>query len=747
MTVSAQTPVNSSTANGVTTVFPYQFKILRDADLEVLVDGVVKTLSTHYTVSGAGNNSGGDVTFVTAPAADAIVVRRRNMQLVRTTDYQYQGDLPNMVLNPDLDAPILMAQQLQEQVSRAARGPAGETWAELPAAADRLDKMLAFDATTGAPELSTFTATEVASAVAAAYAAGSTADAVTYLPSGTGAVATSVQAKLRQIVSAWDFMTSAQITDCSARTGALDVTAAVQAAIDSLTNGGRVVFPPGVYDVTGLRIDGTSGTLTNVTLEGYGPASEIRIHAGNTSNVIKAAAGSGFRITGLRIRGGLGRSVTAVAAPSRGLWVTGTSYTAGDTAEVSSSDAATTSVLAGNLVYQCTSNHVAGATFAGDKASKWTTSAVANLNTVDISYGTRNNIYLDGVVNASVDNCELLDSVYAGINPGTGPVQTANAGTGSSYIKIQNNHFYNCTNGVASGKTTYSSIDGNTLRSCITYGIVIDDPTSSGNAVTNNTVTGAGSHGIYLYGADTSTVSGNAVSFCSGVGILLESAAVGNPIVGNICNNNLQGIRAYNSTVSSVAGNTCRANTQYGIFVEVASQVGMAGNTCESNGYDGIRLTTCSGFSLSGNVCSTNDGEGGLYLTGCSNGSISGGTYLNNNDAAVPSSTGAGIRLIDSTAITISGVSAYDSRGGGSKTQKYGINATGTSDTILLGLNSLAGNATGTFLLSGTANRVAPDFADFTNAATPASFTADKYLTFVDSDGTTVYIPARLGSW
>jgi len=570
---------------------------------------------------------------------------------------------------------------------------------------------------------------------------------VGFIQSGTGAVATTAQVKMRQVVSAWDFMTAAQIADVSARTGSVDVTAAVQAAIDSLTNGGTVLFPAGVYDVTGLRIDGTSGTLTNITLEGYGPASEIRIHAGNTSNVIKAAAGSGFRITGLRIRGGLGRSVTAVAAPSRGLWVTGTSYVAGDTAEVSSLDAATTTVAAGNLVYECTGNHTAGATFAGDKATYWTASAVANLNTVDISYGTRNNIYLDGVVNATVDNCELLDSVYAGVNPGTGPVQTANAGTGSSYIKIQNNHFYNCTNGIASGKTTYCSFDGNTLRACVTYGIVIDDPASSGNSITGNTITGAGSHGIYLYGADTSAVSGNSVSFCGGVGILFENAAVGNPIVGNVCDNNLQGIRAYNSTVSSVAGNTCRANTQYGIFVEIASQVGMAGNTCESNGYDGIRLTTCSGFALSGNVCSTNDGEGGLYLTGCSNGSINGGVYLNNNDAASPSSTGAGIRLIDSTSITISGVSAYDSRSGGSKTQKYGINSTGTSDSILLGLNSLGGNATGTFLLAGSTNRVAPDFADYSNAATPGNFTADKYLTFVDSDGTTVYIPARLGSW
>jgi hypothetical protein len=240
LTVSAQTTVNSSTGNGVTTVFPYAFKILRDADIEVLVDGVVKTLATHYTVSGVGVDSGGDVTLLSAPANGAIVVRRRNMQFLRAADYQYQGDLPNTVLNPDLDAPVMMAQQLQEQVSRSLRGPAGEAWPELPAAADRLDLFPVFDATTGALELSTVTQTQVASAVAAAYAAGSTADAVTFLQEGTGAVSRSVQAKLRDVVSLTDFGATGD--------GVTDDAAAIMLAHDSLpSTGGMIVAPRGIY--------------------------------------------------------------------------------------------------------------------------------------------------------------------------------------------------------------------------------------------------------------------------------------------------------------------------------------------------------------------------------------------------------------------------------------------------------------------------------------------------------------------
>jgi len=289
LTVSAQTTVNSSTANGVTTVFPYAFKILRDADLEVLVDGVVKTLSTHYTVSGAGNNSGGDVTFLSAPAADAIVVRRRNMQLVRSVDYQYQGDLPNSVLNPDLDAPILIAQQLQEQVGRAARGPAGETWTELPAAADRIDKFLVFDATTGEAELSTVTQTQVASAVAAAYAAGSTADAVTFLQAGTGAESRSVQAKLREYVSISDFGVLGAGNDAAILQDAIN---AVQGTSACIIIPGNTTIQLGTTPVTSARA---------VRLVGLG--GKDRTFITWTSRTMTAWAHTGDQAGGLVIEG------------------------------------------------------------------------------------------------------------------------------------------------------------------------------------------------------------------------------------------------------------------------------------------------------------------------------------------------------------------------------------------------------------------------------------------------------------
>lgn len=134
MTVSAQTPINRSTGNGVTTVFPYDFKILAAADIQVTVDGVAKTLNVDYTVSGVGNEAGGNVTMTVAPANLTSVVRRRNMGLVRTTDYQDQGELPAATLDADIDATVLMIQQVDEQIGRALTLPAGVVGvsAELP---------------------------------------------------------------------------------------------------------------------------------------------------------------------------------------------------------------------------------------------------------------------------------------------------------------------------------------------------------------------------------------------------------------------------------------------------------------------------------------------------------------------------------------------------------------------------------------------------------------------------------------
>tara|TARA_R110000868_G_scaffold322714_1_gene583668 strand:+ start:1142 stop:3052 length:1911 start_codon:yes stop_codon:yes gene_type:complete len=68
-----------------------------------------------------------------------------------------------------------------------------------------------------------------------------------FMPSGAGAVATTVQAKLRQTASVFDFMTAAQQADVIAYGYTLDVTDAINAALAACVT---LHFPPGGYKIT-----------------------------------------------------------------------------------------------------------------------------------------------------------------------------------------------------------------------------------------------------------------------------------------------------------------------------------------------------------------------------------------------------------------------------------------------------------------------------------------------------------------
>lgn len=149
MPVTEQTPIVTHNGNGVTTVFPYNYKILAAADMEVTVDGVVKTLTTDYSVSGVGSDGGGNVTMVAAPASGtANVVLRRDMAYSRSNDYQDNGDLLAVTADEDADRPIMMVQQLVADIARAMKLPVGVTTNQVltESAADREGKLLSFDA-------------------------------------------------------------------------------------------------------------------------------------------------------------------------------------------------------------------------------------------------------------------------------------------------------------------------------------------------------------------------------------------------------------------------------------------------------------------------------------------------------------------------------------------------------------------------------------------------------------------------
>ena len=155
MTISSTTVKNSYSGNGSTTAFAYTFKIFANTDLQVIIRSstgieTVKTLTTHYTVSGVGDASGGNVTFTSGntPASGETVVIRRAVPQTQAIDYIANDPFPAESHEEGLDRATMTLQQVQEELDRAIKLSRTNTMTSTEftnSATDRAGKVLGFD--------------------------------------------------------------------------------------------------------------------------------------------------------------------------------------------------------------------------------------------------------------------------------------------------------------------------------------------------------------------------------------------------------------------------------------------------------------------------------------------------------------------------------------------------------------------------------------------------------------------------
>jgi hypothetical protein len=153
MTVSSSTNKVSYSGNGTLTTFAYSFKIFDEGDLTVILrasDGTetVQTITTNYTVTGAGSESGGNVEFVTAPTSSQTVVILRELDLNQGLDLVPNDPFPAQSLEESLDKLTFMVQQHDEELGRAIKASKTTTISTVEftdSASDRASKIMAFD--------------------------------------------------------------------------------------------------------------------------------------------------------------------------------------------------------------------------------------------------------------------------------------------------------------------------------------------------------------------------------------------------------------------------------------------------------------------------------------------------------------------------------------------------------------------------------------------------------------------------
>lgn len=103
---------DSSTAN-----FTFNFEIADENSIEVYVDNVLQSISTHYTISfNSGTSGTGSVVFNSAPSAGATIILKRDTSIVRATDFQQSGSFLASTVNAEFDRITEAVQEADDKI-------------------------------------------------------------------------------------------------------------------------------------------------------------------------------------------------------------------------------------------------------------------------------------------------------------------------------------------------------------------------------------------------------------------------------------------------------------------------------------------------------------------------------------------------------------------------------------------------------------------------------------------------------
>ncbi|HHS9689907.1 TPA: hypothetical protein ACTW9J_000122 [Klebsiella michiganensis] len=128
MTVSTEVDHNDYAGNGVTTSFPYTFRIFQKTDLMVQVVDLSEnitalTLDTDYSVTGAGTYSGGSVVLSSPLANGWQISISRSLPVTQETDLRNQGKFFAEVHEDAFDKLTMLIQQCFSFLRLALRKP------------------------------------------------------------------------------------------------------------------------------------------------------------------------------------------------------------------------------------------------------------------------------------------------------------------------------------------------------------------------------------------------------------------------------------------------------------------------------------------------------------------------------------------------------------------------------------------------------------------------------------------------
>lgn len=144
MTVSTTDSQIPYTGDGSSVNFAFPYYFLQNTDVQVYINGSLQVGG--YTVTGAGNQAGGNVSFSTPPVAGAQIVLSRSPDTLQSTHLPPNDPFPATAVEQALDKLTMLIQNLMSKASRALTLPLYEQVSgALTSATARASKLLGFD--------------------------------------------------------------------------------------------------------------------------------------------------------------------------------------------------------------------------------------------------------------------------------------------------------------------------------------------------------------------------------------------------------------------------------------------------------------------------------------------------------------------------------------------------------------------------------------------------------------------------
>ena len=417
---------------------------------------------------------------------------------------------------------------------------------------------------------------------------------VGFLQSGTGATAPTVQAKLRETISALDFGADP--------TGVADSTTALQAGLTAVGNAGGGIFfiPTGTYKVTNTLL-----IPSDVMVRG----------AGRQATILSSPAGT---YAGKSVEGSNVYATLAMAAVSNAsVYSLTVDHTTGAV------NANGIVIVAGNAGLGTASNNCAivdcEVKFGSSPGHTYLIWSLASTGS-KILYN-----YVDGGVTTNTPGTEEGIEAYGGTDTLIEGNTVKNCDNNGIYVwvdsgsalnllntRIVNNYVTKCQQGIyVQSSTTVKNclVANNNIDACwntsisLTYG---SGCTISGVTIANNT-TNASKSGVYIYGDAAATLQENIV--VSGNNIVATTDA------------SSASIQTTNASNINILNNVIKSATSRGMFISSGSNIAIKENYIDTCQTVGIYCYVLTRTTIFGNTVRewnrSNTSVAGIYFDTC----------------------------------------------------------------------------------------------------------------------------------